>query len=214
MPAPPKRRHLENAIALFGDHPVTMFSMASRPRKRRGYALTMVSVPEESHGVTPRLPLLLAAVAGFTAVAVGAFGAHALEGRVEPGLLDTFETGARYHMYHALALLGCAATGPRLGRAGTAAVWCFAAGIVVFSGSLYALALTGERWLGAVTPVGGVMWLIGWGALGVGAVRGGGRWGDRAAEAAPAGGIHGGGQRVWYHAQSSSRPCWMSVWGS
>ena len=132
----------------------------------------MVSVREAPQGSTSRLPLLLAAIAGFTAVAVGAFGAHALEGRVEPGLLDTFEVGARYHMYHALALLGCAAMGARLGRAGTVAVWCFAAGIVVFSGSLYLLTLTGERWLGAVTPVGGVVWLIGWGALGVGAVRG------------------------------------------
>ena len=120
-------------------------------------------------GLSRKTVLLLAAVAGFSAVAVGAFGAHALEGRVEPGLLDTFEVGARYHMYHALTLLGCAALGARLGRAGTVAVWCFAAGIVVFSGSLYLLTLTGERWLGAVTPVGGVVWLIGWGALGVGA---------------------------------------------
>ena len=135
-----------------------------------GEMMTHSRLRQDDHS---RVPLLLAAVAGLTAVAVGAFGAHGLRGRVEPELLIVFETGARYHMYHALALLGCAAVGPRLGQAGAVAVWCFALGIVVFSGSLYALTLTGERWLGAVTPVGGVVWMVGWGALGVGAWRAG-----------------------------------------
>ena len=118
-----------------------------------------------------RTPLLLAAIAGFTAVAIGAFGAHGLKDRVSPELLVTFEVGVRYHAYHALALLGLAACGARLGRAGTVAAWCFAVGILIFGGSLYTLALTGQRWLGAVTPVGGLCFLAGWAALGVAACR-------------------------------------------
>ena len=119
----------------------------------------------------PRLPLLLAAIAGFTAVAIGAFGAHGLKERLSADLLAIFEVGVRYHAYHALALLALAAFGHRLGRAGTVAAWCFFVGILVFGGSLYALALTGHRWLGAVTPIGGVCFLAGWLALGVAAVR-------------------------------------------
>ena len=118
-----------------------------------------------------RTPLLLAAVAGFTAVAIGAFGAHGLKDRVSPELLVTFEVGVRYHAYHALALLGLAAFGERLGRVGAVAAWCFAVGILIFGGSLYTLALTGQRWLGAVTPVGGLCFLAGWAALGVAACR-------------------------------------------
>lgn len=108
----------------------------------------------------------LGCVLALLGVAAGAFGAHALRARVAPDLLAVFETGARYHMYHALALLAVALAAERLpGRQWRAAGWLFTAGIVVFSGSLYLLALTGARWLGAVTPLGGAAFLGGWVAL-------------------------------------------------
>ena len=105
-------------------------------------------------------------------VITGAFGAHGLESRVGAELLETFETGARYHMYHALALLavGWFAVN-RSGRWVNAAGWLFLAGIVVFPGSLYVLVLTGQRWLGAVTPIGGVCFILGWIALAMAAIR-------------------------------------------
>jgi uncharacterized membrane protein YgdD (TMEM256/DUF423 family) len=97
------------------------------------------------------------------AVAAGAFGAHALRARLAPDLLAVFETGARYQMYHALALLAVAWAAARWpGPLVDAAGWLFVAGIVVFSGSLYALTLSGARWLGAITPFGGVAFLVGW----------------------------------------------------
>jgi uncharacterized membrane protein YgdD (TMEM256/DUF423 family) len=106
------------------------------------------------------------------AVAAGAFGAHALRARLSPGDLATFETGARYQMYHALALLAVAwAVQQWPGPLPRAAGWLFVAGIVVFSGSLYTLVLTGQRWLGAVTPLGGVAFIVGWGCLVVAAMR-------------------------------------------
>lgn len=116
---------------------------------------------------------LCAAIAGFTAVALGAFAAHGLKARLSPDLLGTFETGVRYQMYHALALFAAAWGWNRwqhrlFGVAGA----CFVAGILVFSGSLYLLALTEVRWLGMITPVGGVFFLAGWMCLAVGAVRG------------------------------------------
>ena len=100
------------------------------------------------------------------AVAAGAFGAHALKGRLAPERLDIFETAARYQAYHALALLLVSLLAGRAG--GTAllvAGGAFTAGTLLFSGSLYALALTGARWLGALTPLGGVLLLAGWGAI-------------------------------------------------
>ena len=107
--------------------------------------------------------LLLGSIAGALAVAVGAFGAHALRGRVGEEMLNTFEIGARYQMYHALALLAVAWVSSRWpGPAVNTAGWLFVAGIVFFSGSLYLLALTGQRWLGAVTPLGGLCFLGGW----------------------------------------------------
>jgi uncharacterized membrane protein YgdD (TMEM256/DUF423 family) len=113
-----------------------------------------------------RLFWTLGCTFGFLAVVAGAFGAHALRDRLTPDLLAVFETGARYQMYHALALLAAAwGTERWAGGAAQVAGWCFVAGIVVFSGSLYLLALTGVRWLGAVTPLGGVAFLLGWGAL-------------------------------------------------
>lgn len=97
------------------------------------------------------------------AVALGAFGAHGLRARVTPDLLVVFETGARYHMYHALAIVAVGLALDRWPAAGvSAAGWLFLAGIVLFSGSLYAMTLTGARWLGAVTPLGGLAFLAGW----------------------------------------------------
>ncbi len=116
--------------------------------------------------------LLLGALSGFLAVAAGAFGAHALRAVLTPDLLAVFETGARYQMYHALALILVAvvsASAPQR-RTVAAAGWCFVVGTLLFSGSLYLLALTGLRWWGAVTPVGGVAFLAGWACLGVAAI--------------------------------------------
>ena len=114
----------------------------------------------------------LGALSAFLAVAAGAFGAHALRARLSPDLLAVFETAARYQMYHALTLLAVAWMvtrwpGPWPVRAG----WLFVAGTVLFSGSLYALALTGVRWLGAITPLGGAAFLAGWAALAWAALR-------------------------------------------
>jgi len=110
--------------------------------------------------------LLAGAIAGLIAVGFGAFGAHGLRERLTPDMLGVFETGVRYHMYHALALLLTAALVPRMpGKAITLAGWLFVAGIVLFSGSLYLLAVTGVRVLGAITPFGGVALLAGWVSL-------------------------------------------------
>ena len=110
--------------------------------------------------------LLLGALAGAFGVALGAFGAHALRSRVSPEMLAVFETGVRYQMYHALALLLVAAIEPRFsGYLVVTAGWSFAIGIVLFSGSLYALSLTGVTTLGAITPIGGLAFLAGWACL-------------------------------------------------
>jgi len=107
------------------------------------------------------------------AVAAGAFGAHGLKSRLTPDMLEIFETAARYEMYHAFALFVVAWAVARWPEsAAGVAGWCFVAGIFVFSGSLYVLALTGIRWLGAITPIGGVAFLIGWGVLAWSALRG------------------------------------------
>jgi len=119
-----------------------------------------------------RLFVIVAAASGFIAVAAGAFGAHALKARLSPDMLAVFETGARYQMFHALALLAVAWVAARWpSRAAGASGWCFVAGTVLFSGSLYLLALTGARGLGAITPFGGVLFLAGWLLLGVAAWR-------------------------------------------
>jgi uncharacterized membrane protein YgdD (TMEM256/DUF423 family) len=110
-----------------------------------------------------RLFFSLGAISAFLSVAAGAFGAHALRARLSPELLAVFETGARYQMYHALGLLAVAWAISRWpGWAAQSAGWLFVAGTVLFSGSLYALALSGVRWLGAITPLGGVAFLAGW----------------------------------------------------
>ena len=117
--------------------------------------------------MTPLVRLRLAAVLGFLAVAFGAFGAHGLESRLDAQHLQTFETGVRYQMYHALALLGTAflATDEKRSKAVGIAAWSFVVGCLFFSGSLYALALGGPKWLGMVAPIGGLAFMIGWAAL-------------------------------------------------
>jgi uncharacterized membrane protein YgdD (TMEM256/DUF423 family) len=119
-----------------------------------------------------RVFLALGALSALVAVAAGAFGAHALRNRLAPDTLSVFEVGARYQMYHALALLAVAWVVARWpsGVAVTAG-WLFVAGTVIFSGSLYLLSLTGQRWLGAVTPLGGLAFILGWAALAWAALR-------------------------------------------
>jgi uncharacterized membrane protein YgdD (TMEM256/DUF423 family) len=111
-----------------------------------------------------RLFFILGSISGGLAVALGAFGAHGLRARLSPELLATFETGVRYHTYHALALMAVAFAISRwsTGTLPVVAGWSFVAGTVLFSGSLYLLALTGVRWLGAITPLGGVAFIVGW----------------------------------------------------
>ena len=103
-------------------------------------------------------------------VALGAFGAHALKSRLDTEMLAAFETGVRYQMYHALALFAVAWGYSRWqGKWFPAAGWLFVAGILLFSGSLYLLALTGESWSGMITPIGGLSFLAGWLCLACGA---------------------------------------------
>ena len=119
-----------------------------------------------------RLFFALGSASALVAVGAGAFGAHGLRTRLAPDLLAVFETAARYQMYHALALLAVAWAITRWPGAWPArAGWLFLIGTVLFSGSLYALALSGVRWLGAVTPLGGAAFLAGWLCLLLGAAR-------------------------------------------
>jgi len=113
--------------------------------------------------------MLIGSLAGFLGVAAGAFGAHALRNRLSPDMLGVFETAVRYQMYHAFALLITAAAIARVGDARllSLAGWSFLTGIVLFSGSLYALALTGISGLGAITPIGGLLFLLGWACLAI-----------------------------------------------
>jgi len=116
---------------------------------------------------------LCGALAGGLAVLAGAFGAHALRTTLEPGELAVFETAVRYQFYHAFALLAAAWLVDRTGQpAARLAGWLYLAGIVVFSGSLYALSLGGLQWMGAVAPLGGLAFIAGWVALAVAVWRG------------------------------------------
>lgn len=116
--------------------------------------------------MSAKLWLALGAGYGFVGVALGAFGAHALKARLAPEMLAIWRTAVEYHFYHALALVlvGVLAL-QRPARALDVSGAAFALGILVFSGSLYALALSGVRGLGAVTPLGGLLFLAGWAAL-------------------------------------------------
>jgi len=107
----------------------------------------------------------IAAVSGFIAVAAGAFGAHGLKNAVSAEALGIYETAVRYHMYHALTLLAVAAVAYfRPSRVATASGWCLVLGTLIFSGTLYVMALGNMRWrwLGAITPIGGILFLAGW----------------------------------------------------
>lgn len=116
---------------------------------------------------TMQLFMILGAVNAFISVAAGAFGAHGLRARLASDLLATFETAARYQMYHALGLMavGWVIQGRPSSSSAHAAGWSMLIGIVLFCGSLYVLTLTGLRWLGAITPLGGVAFLLGWALL-------------------------------------------------
>ena len=113
-----------------------------------------------------RLFATLGAVSGFLTVAIGAFGAHGLRGRLSPDSLALVELAVRYQTTHALALFAAVWVHARWpSRASAAAAWLFVAGALVFCGSLYALAMTGARWFGAITPLGGTALLAGWACL-------------------------------------------------
>jgi uncharacterized membrane protein YgdD (TMEM256/DUF423 family) len=112
-----------------------------------------------------KLFLVLGALAGAAGVALGAFGAHALKARLTPDQLAVWQTAVQYHFWHALALVAIGIVGALALPGSTAlrwAGWLMVAGLVLFSGSLYAMVLTGARWLGAVTPFGGTAWIAAW----------------------------------------------------
>jgi uncharacterized membrane protein YgdD (TMEM256/DUF423 family) len=120
-----------------------------------------------------KLLLVLGAVAAFAAVLLGAFGAHALKARLTPEALAWWRTGVEYHFYHALGLLALGAVALRLPESALLkwSGWAMLAGILLFSGSLYLLALSGARWLGAVTPFGGAAFLAAWALFAVAIIR-------------------------------------------
>jgi uncharacterized membrane protein YgdD (TMEM256/DUF423 family) len=107
----------------------------------------------------------LGSVNAFLAVAFGAFGAHALKGKLSSDMLAIFQTGVQYHMIHAIGLICIGIIAGQLGTRANAAGWLLLAGIVLFSGSLYALSLSGVTMLGTITPFGGIAFLAGWIAL-------------------------------------------------
>ena len=113
---------------------------------------------------TQRFYLRVAGITGCLAVIIGAFGAHGLEARLSEDMLDIYETGVKYHFYHALALtaLALAPTAIWTQRSTVWAARMFLLGILIFSGSLYTLAITEIRWLGAITPLGGAAMIVGW----------------------------------------------------
>ena len=111
-----------------------------------------------------KLIIILAGVNGFLAVSIGAFAAHMLRDRLSPELLNTFQTGVQYHMYHALGLFGIGLMMLNFPASNLLRIsaYLMMAGIVLFSGSLYLLSITGIRWLGAITPLGGLCFLTAW----------------------------------------------------
>ena len=113
--------------------------------------------------------LIVAAFSGFTGVTLGAFGAHGLRDRISPDLLAVYQTGVQYHLIHAVALLAVAMAPRAASRFFPTAGWLFVLGIVLFSGSLYTMAVTGMTRLGMVTPLGGLAFLAGWALLAIAA---------------------------------------------
>ncbi len=109
-------------------------------------------------------PAFVGSLFGLSGVVLGAFGAHALKARISVDMLAVYQTGVQYHLVHAVALLAIGGLAPTTMEPNRIALSArlFSAGILIFSGSLYVLALTGERWLGAITPLGGVCFLAGW----------------------------------------------------
>ena len=113
--------------------------------------------------MTPKILLIVASIMSCLGVMLGAFAAHLLKEKLSQEMLSIFEVGVRYHMYHALALFAVAWLMVQFPEVGVPpAGWLFVVGICIFSGSLYALSLTGVRWLGMITPVGGICFLVGW----------------------------------------------------
>lgn len=112
----------------------------------------------------PSVFIAIAAINGLLGVILGAFGAHGLRDRMPADLMAIYQTGVQYQMYHALALLGVGILCFHYGESALvrASGWSFLAGIIIFSGSLYVLSLTGVRWLGAITPIGGLGFIAGW----------------------------------------------------
>ncbi|WP_435011187.1 DUF423 domain-containing protein [Tundrisphaera lichenicola] len=113
----------------------------------------------------------IGAILGGIAVTAGAFGAHGLKERIDARSLEVFETAAKYQMYHALALIavGLLAMAGRTGAALSVAGWSFLLGTLIFSGTLYGLSISGIKWLGAITPIGGLAFIVGWIALAIAA---------------------------------------------
>jgi uncharacterized membrane protein YgdD (TMEM256/DUF423 family) len=120
-----------------------------------------------------QLFIALGGVLAFLAVALGAFGAHGLEGRLSERMMDIYETAVQYHMMHALGLVLIGIIAQVWGSSAmlNGAGWALFAGVLIFSGSLYVLSVTGISWLGAITPIGGVAFLAGWIMLVIAAVR-------------------------------------------
>lgn len=118
-----------------------------------------------------KLFLFLGSINAFLAVALGAFGAHYLKQKLSSDMLDVFHTGVQYHMIHALGLILIAVLSDKLANSSMVSVsgWALFIGIVLFSGSLYALSLTGIKWFGPITPLGGVSFLLGWVLLAIAA---------------------------------------------
>ncbi len=120
-----------------------------------------------------KLFLIIGCTMALLAVALGAFGAHAVKGRIAPELLSVYHTGVEYHFYHALGMILVGLAALRLPESGLlkSAGWAMLAGTILFSGSLYLLSLTGVRWLGAITPFGGVAFLAAWGLFALAVIR-------------------------------------------
>lgn len=110
------------------------------------------------------LPLLLGSIYGFVGVALGAFGAHSMRGVYSVRAMEVFDTAVKYQMYHSAVLVALGAFALN-GQEFRGSAFCFALGVFIFSGSLYALVFTNWRWFGAVTPLGGIAFLVGWGWL-------------------------------------------------